>query len=183
LLNEAVEQAAAVVAERSELDEQAQAEVARAVGIGAVKYADLSSDREKDYVFTWEKMLAKDGNTSVYLQYANARIRSILRKAGERPDAQAPVTLGEPAERALVLKLIQLPAALEAAMETYSPHKLCNYLYETATAFSGFYETCPILASNTPQDVRRSRLVLAELTSQVLTTGLSILGIDAPERL
>ncbi|MGH3624493.1 MAG: arginine--tRNA ligase, partial [Sciscionella sp.] len=183
LLDEAVEEAARVVAERSELDSVAQAEVARAVGIGAVKYADLSSDRERDYVFTWERMLAKDGNTSVYLQYANARIRSVLRKASERPEPGTPISLAEPMERALALKLLRLPAALDAATEAYAPHKLCNYLYETATAFSGFYENCPILASSTPAELRRSRLALAELTSRVLILGLSMLGIEAPQRL
>jgi arginyl-tRNA synthetase len=183
LLTEAVDRAAAVVAERSELDDDQRAEVARAVGIGAVKYADLSGDREKDYTFDWDRMLALEGNTSVYLQYANTRILSILRKAGEDPAPGTAVVLAEPAERALLLKLLQLPAAITAATETYAPHRLCTYLYETATAFSGFYENCPILAPTTPEDIRRSRLVLAKVTSNVLTLGLSLLGIQAPARL
>ena len=183
LLTEAVDHAAEVVAARSSLDPAAQAAVARAVGLGAVKYADLSNDREKDYVFTWDRMLATDGNTSVYLQYANARIRSVLDRAGERVAPGTPVLLVEPAERALVLKLLQFPAAIAAALEAYAPHKLCNYLYETATAFSGFYENCPILAESNPTELRRSRLALAELTSRVLVLGLSLLGIQAPERL
>jgi arginyl-tRNA synthetase len=181
LLQEAVDRAAAVVAERTELGEDERATVARAVGIGAVKYADLSSDRDKDYVFAWDRMLAMDGNTSVYLQYANARIQSVLRKAGELPSPQATLRVGEPAERALVLKLLQLPSAVAAATEAFAPHKLCTYLYETATAFSGFYETCPILTAE--DDVRRSRLALAQLTSRVLTLGLGLLGIEAPQRL
>ncbi|WP_133852175.1 arginine--tRNA ligase [Labedaea rhizosphaerae] len=183
LLEEAVARAAKVIEERSELAEADRAAVARAVGIGAVKYADLAGDRLKDYVFTWEKMLAKDGNTSVYLQYAIARIRSVLRKAGETVQPGTAVRLGEPAERALAVKLLQLPAAIDAAVAEYAPHKLCGYLFETASAFTGFYENCPILASSTPDDVRGSRLALAALTADVLVLGLSLLGIDAPERL
>jgi arginyl-tRNA synthetase len=181
LLAEAVGHAADVIAGRSQLDASTQADVARAVGIGAVKYADLSGDREKDYVFTWQKMLATDGNTSVYLQYANARVQSILRKA-PRP-AGTEVLLTEPAERALALKLLQLPAAVDAAVETYAPHKLCNYLYETAAVFTTFYERCPVLASNVAEPVRDSRLVLARLTSDVLVLGLSLIGIEAPQRM
>ena len=182
LLTEAVDQAAAVVAERGEFDAAEQARIARAVGIGAVKYADLSSDRTKDYVFTWAKMLAKDGNTSVYLQYANARIQSVLRRAGEQPAADTPISVAEPSERALVLKLLQLPAVFAVVVAGYAPHKLCAYLYETATAFSGFYENCPILAAGSPE-LRRSRLALARITSDVLVLGLSLLGIDAPAKL
>ncbi|MQA12296.1 MAG: arginine--tRNA ligase [Pseudonocardiaceae bacterium] len=183
LLTEAIDRAATVVAERSELTADQRAALARAVGVGAIKYADLSGDREKDYLFDWDRMLAMDGNTAVYLQYANTRILSMLRKAGEEPAAGTPVHLTEPAERELVLKLLQLPAAVASATEVYAPHKLCTYLYETATAFSGFYERCPVLAASTPDEIRRSRLVLAKLTSNVLTLGLSLLGIDAPERL
>ncbi|MGH3468285.1 MAG: arginine--tRNA ligase [Thermocrispum sp.] len=183
LLSESIERAAANVAERSELDDAQRADVARAVGIGAVKYADLSSDREKDYVFSWDRMLAMDGNTAVYLQYANTRILSILRKATNAPSGSTLVQLDEPAERELALQLLQWPPALDAAIQSYAPHKLCGYLYETATAFSGFYEKCPILAESTPESVRKSRLVLAQLTSNVLTLGLSLLGIAAPERL
>jgi arginyl-tRNA synthetase len=184
LLAEAVEHAAAAVAERSELDDRTQAEVARAVGIGAVKYADLSSDRVKDYTFTWSKMLAKDGNTSVYLQYANARIQSILRRAGTLPDPSTTgIVLDQPAERALALATTRLPAAITATLGDYSPHKLCGYLYETAAAFTTFYEQCPILAEETPGPVRASRLVLAQATSRVLTLGLSLLGITTPERM
>jgi len=183
LLTEAVDHAAAVIAERTDFDSAEQARLAKVVGIGAVKYADLSNDRERDYVFTWEKMLAKEGNTSVYLQYANARIRSILAKAGDVPSAGAPVTLTEPAERALVVKLLGFPAAVDAAIDAYAPHKLSNYLFETASTFTTFYDTCPILKDTTSPEARASRLVLAQLTSRVLVLGLSLLGIDAPERL
>ncbi|HWO63612.1 MAG TPA: arginine--tRNA ligase [Umezawaea sp.] len=183
LLTEAVDHAAAVIAERTAFDADEQARLAKVVGIGAVKYADLSNDRERDYVFTWEKMLAKEGNTSVYLQYANARIRSILAKAGDVPAPGAPVALTEPAERALVVKLLGFPAAVDAAVEAYAPHKLTTYLYETASTFTTFYDACPILKDGTGPEARESRLVLAQLTSRVLVLGLSLLGIDSPERL
>lgn len=181
LLTEAVTQAAVVVAERSELDAAGQAEVARAVGIGAVKYADLSGDRERDYVFAWERMLAKEGNTSVYLQYAHARTRSILRKAGGEPEGTR-ILLDEPAERALALKLLRFGEALQAATSAYAPHKLCTYLYETAVSFSRFYDDCPVLKAPTPE-LRASRLRLTTLTAHTLALGLSLLGIDAPDQL
>ncbi|QRP48332.1 arginine--tRNA ligase [Amycolatopsis sp. FDAARGOS 1241] len=180
LLAEAVSQAADVVAERSELGADEQREVARAVGIGAVKYADLSGDRERDYVFEWDRMLAKDGNTSVYLQYAHARIESILAKAGEHETA--PVSLAEPAERALALTLLRFGEAVRSATVAYVPHKLCTYLYDTAVTFSRFYEQCPVLAAETPQ-LRASRVQLATLTSRTLVLGLELLGIEAPRRL
>ena len=184
LVEEAIDRAASVVAERTELDDEERERVARAVGIGALKYADLSSDREKDYVFSWERMLAMDGNTAVYLQYANARIRSILRKAeaaGKVAKVNA-VVLSAPAERALTLKLAQFPAAVQMATDHLQPHRLCTYLYETATAFSTFYETCSVLNAETPE-LRASRLLLCELASRTITAGLNLLGIDAPERL
>ncbi|MFG1640971.1 arginine--tRNA ligase [Amycolatopsis sp. NPDC049252] len=181
LLTEAVTQAAVVVAERSELDPAGQAEVARAVGIGAVKYADLSGDRERDYVFAWDRMLAKEGNTSVYLQYAHARTRSILRKAGGEPEGTR-ILLDEPAERALALKLLRFGEALEAATNAYAPHKLCTHLYEAAVAFSRFYDDCPVLKAPAPE-LRASRLRLTTLTANTLALGLSLLGIAAPDQL
>ncbi|GAB3364692.1 arginine--tRNA ligase [Amycolatopsis echigonensis] len=181
LLDEAVAQATEIVAERSELSTEEQQEVARAVGIGAVKYADLSSDRERDYVFDWDRMLAKDGNTSVYLQYAHARIESILAKAGETVE-NAPVLLQEPAERALALTLLRFSEAITAATSAYAPHKLCTYLYDTAVTFSRFYEQCPVLSAETPE-LRASRVQLATLTSRTLVQGLALLGIEAPRRL
>ncbi|SFW73931.1 arginine--tRNA ligase [Amycolatopsis australiensis] len=181
LLTEAVKQAAEVVAERSDLDAAGQAGVARAVGIGAVKYADLSGDRERDYVFAWDRMLAKEGNTSVYLQYAHARTQSILRKADGVPDG-TDITLDMPAERTLALKLLSFGEALKATTNGYAPHKLCTYLYETAVIFSRFFEECPVLKASSPE-LRASRLRLTSLTSQTLALGLSLLGIEAPERL
>ena len=180
LLAEAVTQAAAVVAERSELSPEEQQPVAKAVGIGAVKYADLSGDRERDYVFAWDRMLAKDGNTSVYLQYAHARTRSLLAKAGTHP--AGPILLEEPAERALVLTLLRFGEAVEAATTAYAPHKLCTYLYETAVACSQFYESCPVLKAPSAE-LRTSRLQLTTLASRTLALGLSLLGIEAPDQL
>jgi arginyl-tRNA synthetase len=182
LLEEAVERAAAVVAERSELTEDERRRVAQAVGVGAVKYADLSGDRIKDYVFDWDRMLAMDGNTSVYLQYANARVRSVVRRAGGEAPAGTPIALEEPAERALALALARFPTAVETTIAHLQPHRLCTYLYDTAVAFSTFYEKCSILSADTPE-LRASRLVLCELTSKVLVRGLDLLGIEAPDRL
>jgi arginyl-tRNA synthetase len=182
LLQEAVDRAASIVAERSELDDAERERVARAVGIGALKYADLSNDREKDYVFSWDRMLAMDGNTAVYLQYANARIRSILRRGGDEPTAEVRIVLGSPPERALALKVAQFPAAVQMATERLQPHRLCTYLYETATAFSTFYERCPVLNAETAE-LRASRLALSRLTSRTIATGLGLLGIEAPDRL
>ena len=160
--------------------------MARAVGIGSLKYSDLSSDREKDYVFSWDRMLSLEGNTAVYLQYANARIRSILRRAGETGEAPestpARIVVGSAAERELALKLAQLPAAVQMATARLQPHRICTYLYETATAFSTFYERCSVLNAETAE-LRASRLALSELTSRTLTLGLNLLGIEAPGRL
>jgi arginyl-tRNA synthetase len=182
LLEEAIERASAVVAERTELTEDERASVARAVGIGAVKYADLSSDRNKDYVFDWDRMLAMDGNTSVYLQYANARVRSVVRRAGGTLAPGTPVVLETPAERALALELARFPTAVESALTHLQPHRLCTYLFDTAVAFSNFYERCSILSAES-ESLRASRLALCELTSNVLVRGLDLLGIEAPDRL
>lgn len=185
LLIEAQDRAAAVLAERGMEGGEV---LARAIGIGAVKYADLSSDREKDYVFSWDRMLAFEGNTSVYLQYANARARSVLRRAADErasDGAGAPITaafdLREAAERDLAVALLRLPAAIATTLADYRPHKLCTYLHTLAVSYSGFYESCPVLSADTP--LRESRLGLCELTSRALVLGLAQLGIEAPERL
>ena len=180
LLDEAVERATAVVTERSaDLDEPTRAAVARAVGIGALKYGDLASDRVKDYVFEWSRMLALDGNTAPYLQYAHARCRSIARKA--EGDVGSAFSFTDPAEKALGLELLAFPAAVAEVAETLQPHKLCTYLYGLGVAFSSFYEKCPVLKAE--GDVRRARLALCELTARTLARGLDLLGIEAPERM
>ncbi len=181
LLDQAVQRAAGLVAERTDLPEGERTRIAHAVGIGAVKYADLSVDRDKDYVFDLDRMLAMDGNTAVYLQYAHARIRSILRRADQVPEPGAPVRLTEPAERDLALRLARFPDAVQMAISNLQPHRLCTYLFELATAFSTFYENCPVLTSEGA--IRQSRLVLALHTATVLNRGLDLLGIDTPERL
>jgi arginyl-tRNA synthetase len=182
LLDEAVERAAAAVADKNpDLDADARAEVARMIGIGAVKYADLSTDRIKDYVFDWDRMLAFDGNTAPYLQYAHARICSIFRRAGVARDdvRRHGIVLGEREERELAQRLLAYPTALSDTLATYSPHKLCTYLFDLAQQFTSFYEHCPVMQADEP--VRASRLALCDVTARTLQHGLDLLGIDAPE--
>jgi arginyl-tRNA synthetase len=184
LLDEAVERSAAAIDEHTtDLGTDERAEVARMIGIGAVKYADLSTDRVKDYVFEWDRMLSFDGNTSPYLQYAHARICSMFRRgAVERPSVRANmIAIEAPEERALALKLLAYPTAIDATLEAYSPHRLCNYLYELSTDSTAFYEHCPVLKAE--ERTRASRLALADLTARVLAHGLGLLGIDVPERM
>ncbi len=184
LLDEAVERAGAAAGERgAALAPDERARVAHALGIGAVKYADLSGDRTRDYVFDWDRMLAFDGNTAPYLQYAHARIRSVLRQAGDgaSPAPVAP-SLAEPAERALALALLGFGDAVDAVATSYAPNRLCAYLFDLATTFTSFYETCPILRAPDPER-RHSRLLLARVTADVLATGLDLLGIAAPARM
>lgn len=184
LLDEAIERAGALVAEKNpDLDDDERAAVARAVGIGAVKYADLSTDRVRDYVFDWDRMLSFDGNTAPYLQYAHARIRSIFRRAGVDPSSVDPsaISLVEPAERELALRILATPSVIAEATSSQSPHRLCTHLFDLAQAFTGFYEHCPVLKVDEP--VRGSRLALCDLTARTLSTGLDLLGIEAPERM
>ena len=184
LLDEAIERAGSLVAEKNpDLDDDERAAVARAVGIGAVKYADLSTDRVRDYVFDWDRMLSFDGNTAPYLQYAHARIRSIFRRAGVDPSSVDPsaIALAEPAERELALRILATPSVIAEATSSQSPHRLCTHLFDLAQAFTGFYEHCPVLKVDEP--VRGSRLALCDLTARTLSTGLDLLGIEAPERM
>lgn len=183
LLDEAVTRASgAVQAKNPALDAAAADRVARAVGIGAVKYADLSTDRIKDYVFDYDRMLSFDGNTAPYLQYAHARIQSIFRRAGSDPDrAVGPVVLGEPAERHLALQLLALEDLLTDLEQSLEFHRLCGYLFDLATAFTAFYERCPVLRAEAL--VRDSRLALCALTARVLATGLGLLGIETPDQM
>jgi arginyl-tRNA synthetase len=183
LLDEADERAAKTVSERSELDPATRSAVAHAVAMGALKYFDLSFQRERDYVFDWDRMLAFDGNTGPYLQYAVTRIRSIFRKAGidDRRALAGRIAVGETAERALALKLLGLGEAVGAVAGTMEPHRLCTYLFELATAFTDFYEACPVLQADEP--TRASRLALCALVAGSLTLGLDLLGIQVPERM
>ena len=181
LLDEAVQRAGPVVEAHSpDLPETEKAEVARAVGIGAVKYADLSKDRTSDYVFSFDAMLAFNGNTAVYLMYAHARARSILRKAdGEAADAVS--VLEQPQELALAKQLLAFPDAVSAVGRELRPHLLCTYLYELAGKLGGFYENCPVLKSE--GETRSSRLALTRLTAETLAKGLDLLGIGHPDRM
>ena len=184
LLDEAIDRADAAIAEKNaELTGDDRAAVARMIGIGAVKYADLSTDRVKDYVFDLDRMVSFDGNTGPYLQYAHARICSIFRRAGvDRASVRAlPILLDAPQERALALRLLAYPSAIDSTLETYSPHKLCTYVYELATDFTAFYEHCPVLKADEP--TRSSRLALCDLTARILQHALGLLGIDAPEQM
>jgi arginyl-tRNA synthetase len=183
LIDEAVERADAGIGERDgDLGPEDRRDVARMLGVGAIKYADLSTDRAKDYVFDWERMLAFEGNTAPYLQYAHARIRSIFRRGNvDPPDAGGAPVLVEPAERALGLALVGFAAAVAATIDQWSPSKLCAYLFDLATTFTTFYETCPVLHSE--GEPRRSRLLLCALTARVLERGLAMLGIQAPAQM
>ena len=186
LLDEAEERAFKIVSEKSpELPEAQRREIARAVGLGAVKYADLLPNRQSDYVFSWDKMLALNGNTAPYLQYAYARIKSIFRKAESESairNPQSAIALAAPEEIALAKHLLNFGLTLEAVAEEYRPNFLCNYLFELAGKFTGFYENCPVLKAEDAA-TRDSRLVLCDLTARVLKQGLEILGIEVVEQM
>ena len=183
LLDEAVTRARAVVETRSaSLDDAEREAIAHAVGIGAVKFADLSSDRVGDYVFSWDRMLALDGFTAPYLQYAHARILSIFRRAGGY-DAGVTPTLAAPEERALALALAGFAPAVHETVDRLAPHRLCSYLFELAQAFTSFYDACPVLRSDVDPETRASRLALCGVTASTLATGLGLLGIEAPQRM
>jgi arginyl-tRNA synthetase len=183
LIDEAIERAGNAVREKApDMDPAAQASIAQMVGIGAIKYADLSSERIKDYVFDWNRMLAFEGNTAPYLMYAHARTRSILRKAGvDGATATGPIQVAAPEERALALDLLELASVVERTAESLQPHRICLYAYTVATAFTAFFEKCPVLKADEP--VRTSRLALCQLTGRVLAQALDLLGIVAPEQM
>ncbi|KAB1947749.1 arginine--tRNA ligase [Brevibacterium linens] len=188
LLEEAVTRAKATLAESSVDFEPAEAdEVARIVGIGAVKYADLSVAHDTSYTFDLDRMLAPIGNTAPYLQYAGARIRSIGRKAeAEGVDASqvanAAISLGEAAERELALSILGFADVVTEVAAGSTPHRLCTYLFDLAQAFTSFYEQCPVLIAETPE-LRDSRLRLSAIVLEVLQAGLGVLGIRVPERM
>ncbi len=190
LLDEAGERALRVVAEKNpDLPEAQQKEIARVVGLGAIKYADLLPNRQSDYVFSWDKMLALNGNTAPYLQYAYARIRSIFRKAAAEADAAlVPAAAGSPSlalrapeELGLARCLLNFGLTLEAVADEYRPNYLCNYLYDLAGHFARFYESCPVLKAAPAE--RAGRLVLCDLTARVLRQGLEVLGIETLEQM
>ena len=185
LVEEVVRRAAAAVADKNpDLPPKQRQAVAEAVGIGALKYADLSSDRVKDYVFEWDRMLALEGNTAPYLLYSYARIRSIFRKGEVDFEGFAPdrLAVDEPAERALVLQLLQFPGVVQNVADTLEPHRLCNYLYELATRYHRFFEHCPVLKAE-DDSTRAGRLALCHLTARTLERGLGLLGIRVVERM
>jgi arginyl-tRNA synthetase len=182
LIDEAVDSARRTVAEREpDLPADELDRIAEQAGVGAVKYADLSTSRVKDYTFDIARMVSLTGNTSVYLQYAHARIRSILRKAGTDAGTIDPTLPLHPAERALVLALDEFGDVLRDVAATSEPHRLCNYLFDTAKAFTDFYENCPVLSA--ADEVRANRLALCRLAAATLHEGLGLLGIAAPERM
>jgi arginyl-tRNA synthetase len=183
LLDEAETRAAAAIQDR-EYGEAERTEIAHAVGMGAVKYADLSVSHDSEYVFDFDRMLALTGNTGPYLQYAQARIRSIFRRGGVDPsETTGPIVLGHPAERALALQLLGFGSTVEEVAEGSMPHKLAAYLFDTASAFTTFFENCPVLKDDVDPATRASRLALCALTLDVLKTGLDLLGVPVPERM
>jgi len=197
LLDEAIQRAAAVYEELRqaaiargeevpELDVADRRQLAEVIGLGAVKYADLSQSRTTDYVFNWDKMLAMDGNTATYMQYAYARIRSIFRKGEQDIESfrrQPPLPyLEQPQERALALQLLRLEEVLQSAALEYKPNIITAYLWDLAKTYSGFYQHCPVLKADTPM-LRQSRLLLCDLTARVIQLGLQLLGIQTVERM
>jgi arginyl-tRNA synthetase len=193
LLDEAVSRALAIVSANddakpngAELSLERRQQVAEAVGIGALKYADLSQNRTSDYVFSYDKMLAMNGNTATYMQYAHARVLSIFAKGGVTPEAirgdASPILLEHPAERALALAIAQLPEALELVVADYRPNHLTSYLFELANRYSTFFENCPVLKADSEAS-RISRLKLCDLTARTIRLGLHLLGIEVVEKM
>ncbi len=187
VLGEAVQRARATLEEKDRGLEAAElASIARAVGIGAVKYADLCSDRIKDYTFDYERMLSMEGNTAPYLQYAYVRIQSILRKASQGASGEAtsagPLSITHEAERALMLDLLRLPRVVEQVVETLEPHRLCTYLYELAGRVHQFHERCPVLKAK-DSATRQSRLSLSRVAGDTLARGLDLLGVAVVPRM
>ena len=184
LLDEAINGALKVVQEKNQkLNAEQQAKVAQMVGVGAVKYADMAQNRNNDYIFSFDRMLALNGNTAPYLQYAHARICSIFRKGQKKfEDCNHPVTLTEEPEKNLATKLMEFPLIVSTVTQDLRPHSLCNYLYELATTFSAFYDKCSVLNCDN-ESVMNSRLALCNSTRKVLSKGLGLLGITAPQEM
>ncbi len=193
LLDEAVRRARKIVDENdkakptgAEISEEKRQETAERVGMAALKYADLSQNRTSDYVFSYDKMLAMNGNTATYMQYAYARVRSIFARGQVDIDALrnsgAKIELATPAERALGLEIVRFSEALELAMTDYRPNVLTSYLFDLAGCYSTFFEQCPVLKAENDRS-RESRLLLCDLTARVIHKGLELLGIDVVEKM
>ncbi|QBG35447.1 arginine--tRNA ligase [Litorilituus sediminis] len=183
LLDEAVVRASDLIKEKNpEISEDDLATISQKVGIGAVKFADLSKNRTSDYIFNWKTMLSFEGATAPYLQYAYSRIQSIFTKAGSS-HALGEIKVVEAQEKALALKLLQLEDVLDAVISECTPNLLCNYLYELASLYMSFYEACPILKEGISEEVKASRLALCQLIANTLKQGLDILGIEVMERM
>ena len=185
LLEEAIERAEVLINKReSDLSVQDRKLIADKVGIGAVKYADLSKNRTTDYIFNWDTMLSFEGNTAPYLQYAYARVQSIFRNADvDDVNLQANIQLEEPQEKLLAVKLMQYVEAIKQVSSEATPHILCTYIYELASLFMSFYEACPILKEGTDEQTKNSRLMLAQLTAKTLQSSLDLLGIETMEKM
>ena len=190
LLDEAVTRASEVIREKNpDYSEDKLNEIACKVGIGAVKFADLSKNRTSDYIFNWKTMLSFEGATAPYLQYAYSRIQSIFSKANVEKASTTQINIAtsikiiEPQEKALALKILQLEDVIDAVISECTPNLLCNYLYELASLYMSFYEACPILKDGIDEDVKHSRLALCQLISLTLKSGLDILGIEVMERM
>ena len=182
VLDEAIVRARKIIEEKNpDMPEPEKAETARIIGLGAVKYADLSQFRMTDYIFSWDRMLSLQGNTAPYLQNAYVRIQSIFRKAGEEFSAPEKITLAEPAEKNLAKRLCQFAETVPTVLNDFRPNVLANYLFELANSFHAFYEACPVLKSEEP--ARSSRLALCKISARVLQCGLDLLGIEVPERM
>ncbi len=185
LLDEAVSRATELMAEKiADFSDEERSEVARKVGIGAVKFADLSKNRTSDYIFNWKTMLSFEGATAPYLQYAYTRIQSIFKKANiDLASTTATMNIVEPQEKALAVKLLQFEEVLDAVISECTPNLLCNYLYELASLYMSFYEACPILKEGIDEDVKLARLQLCDLISKTLKQGLDLLGIEVMDRM
>lgn len=185
LLVEAIERATSVVSEKnSELSAEEIQTIARKVGIGAVKYADLSKTRTNDYLFSWDSMLSFEGNTAPYLQYAYTRVKSIFRKAEiDAATLSGDITIGTVQEKVLAIRLLQFGETLDQVAREALPHLLCTYLYDVASLYMSFYEACPILKSDVSPEVRNSRLRLCHLVARTLQQGLDLLGIEVMEKM
>jgi arginyl-tRNA synthetase len=178
-----VDRARSILDEVEGLDAETKDAIAEDVGIGAIKYADLSTARDSAYTFDFDRMITFKGDTGPYLQYATARIRSIFRRAAiDETTTDGPIVITEKAERELALKLLGFGAALAGVVETAEPHRLCGYVFELASLFTTFYEQCPVLKAD-DEETRRSRLALCAATLRVVSGGLGLLGVPIPERM